>query len=101
LGGRVGDDGDAAASVLKFDSVDGTWSVVAPMPEPLYGIAACAFGGDIFVFGGSDTQDVIKESVFKYDTVANAWSTLAPMPCSAFGHSASVRNGLAYIVGDQ
>jgi hypothetical protein len=110
LGGRVGDDDedndirfgadeDATASVLKFDSTQGHWRQVSPMPEPRYNFAACAVGSDVFVFGGKNEVSSIQASVFKYDTEANIWSTLALMPHYAFGHSASVLDNLIYIVG--
>jgi hypothetical protein len=55
LGGIVGEDEDATGSVIKFDSAQGTWSHVAPMPEERYAFAACFVGSDIFVFGGVNT----------------------------------------------
>jgi N-acetylneuraminic acid mutarotase len=53
LGGSV-DGARVTDSVLKFDSTQGTWRQVAPMPEPSNALAACAVGSDIFVFGGND-----------------------------------------------
>jgi N-acetylneuraminic acid mutarotase len=55
LGGEVGydvDSGFTTASVLKFDSVQGGWSLVAPMPEANFASAASAVGSDIYVNGG-------------------------------------------------
>jgi hypothetical protein len=114
LGGRIrdndvddGDDDDdvdddddllKTASVLKFDSAQGGWSLVAPMPELRWDFAACAVGKDIFVFGGSGALHA-QSSVIKYNTEADTWSTMAPMPCAAYGHSACVLNGLIYIMG--
>jgi hypothetical protein len=87
------------ASVLKFDSTEGTYREVSPMPEVRCGFASCAVECDIYVFGGCDNLHSDKPSAFKYDTVADAWSTLTPMPhCCAFV-SANVIDGLIYIVG--
>jgi hypothetical protein len=94
-----GHDGTALASVLKFDSTQGTWSQVTPMPAARDGLAACPIGSDIYVFGGSDGSYQPQTSVFKFDTEANAWSTLAPMPHACSWHCASVLDGLVYIVG--
>jgi kelch-like protein 9/13/kelch-like protein 26 len=61
-------------------------------------MAACAFGSNIYVFGGYDSGT----SVFKFDTTANQWSTLTAMPMRSFGSfesSASVLDGLVYLVG--
>jgi hypothetical protein len=95
LGGEVGH--RVIASVLKFDTTQGTWSIVAPMPASRSAFAACAVGSDIYVFGGFD--DRAQASVFKYDTVANEWRTLALMPCASCHHSVSVLGSLIYIVG--
>jgi N-acetylneuraminic acid mutarotase len=85
-------------SVVKFDSTQGTWSLLAPMPEARCTFAACAVGSDIYVFGGSDgLRDWA--SVFVFDTEADTWSTLAPMPHASSHHSACVLNGLIFIVG--
>jgi hypothetical protein len=92
-------DGAVSASVHKFDSMQGTWSQVAPMPAVRYGHAACSIGSDIYVFGGADGGDRAEASVFKFDTEANEWSTMALMPHACSWHSASVLSGLVYIVG--
>jgi hypothetical protein len=92
-------DYEATASVLKYDSAQGVWNQVAPLPEARENFAACAVGNDIFVFGGRDENDRAQDSVFKYDTEANEWSTLGPMPCSTSGHTASFCKGLIYILG--
>jgi hypothetical protein len=94
-----GHDGNTTASVLKFDSTQGTWSQAAPMPVANCAFAACAVGSDIYVFGGLDDLFQAQASVFKYDTEANEWSTLAPMPHASRYHHASVLDGLIYIVG--
>jgi hypothetical protein len=89
-------------SLVKFDfnTTQGSWTEVAPMPVAIYAFAACALGSDIFVFGGrSDELGGDQASVFKYDTVADEWNTLAPMPCACSYHSACVLSGLISIVG--
>jgi hypothetical protein len=88
------------ASVLKFDSAQGVWSEVAPMPEPMEEIAACAIGSDIYVLGTCAGEDE-HTTIFKYDTVANEWSSMVPKPEAVYDHSTSVLGGLIYIVGMQ
>jgi N-acetylneuraminic acid mutarotase len=85
--------------VLKLDSVQGSWSVVAPMPEPRYYFAACVVGSDIYVFGGKSNTGRYQGSVFKYDTKTDTWSTLAPMLSVASGHSTLELGGMIYTVG--
>jgi hypothetical protein len=88
-----------AASVLRFDTTQGIWVSVAPMPELRLEFAASAVGTDIFVFGGWNNLGGDQYCVLKYDTVANEWSTLAPMPHNCSDSSACVLDGLIYIVG--
>jgi N-acetylneuraminic acid mutarotase len=102
-----GHDSDSAplASVLKFDSVQGSgaWIQTTPMPEVRFGHAACVVGRDVLVFGGqSDDKDDDYEimcSVLKLDTLTNEWSTMAPMPLPCSGHSATVCGSLVSILG--
>jgi N-acetylneuraminic acid mutarotase len=94
--------GDATTSVCKYDSVQGTWSEVAPMPEGRCDFAACAVGNNIYVIGGYDVRNGIsseQQTVFKYDTETDEWSTLTPMIEGQHGHSAIELNGLIFIVG--
>jgi hypothetical protein len=99
LGGQ--DRENTVASVLKFDTTQGTWSQVLPtMPSARRAFAACTIGSDIYVFSGRIIgRHQVQTSVFKFDTVTNEWSTLAPMPHACSWHSASVLGGLVYIVG--
>jgi N-acetylneuraminic acid mutarotase len=97
--GGITDNAAVLASVLKFDSTQGTWSQIAPMSEARYGHAACAIGSAIYVLGGNSCRTAPQASVFKFDTEANEWSTMAPMPHDCSYHSGSVLDGLVYIVG--
>jgi N-acetylneuraminic acid mutarotase len=100
-----GDINVAHDSVLKFNSAQGIWSEVAPMPAPRGGFASCVYMSGIYVFGGFDERGDSRGSVFKFDTEAGEWSTLAPMPihvpmpiqCACY--SASVIDGQVYITG--
>jgi hypothetical protein len=90
------------ANVLKFDSTQGTWSEVAPMPQARDSLAVCMVGSDIYVPGDFGQDDEIfgdQVSVLKFDTVANVWSTVAPTPVACSSHSVSVLRGLVYVVG--
>jgi hypothetical protein len=89
---------DAPDTVLRFDTIVGTWSEVAPLPESRFGVATCVVESDIYVFGGFPPVEAMSQSVFKYDTLTNTWSTLAPMP-HACSRSAAYMNGLVYIPG--
>jgi N-acetylneuraminic acid mutarotase len=71
LGGTGHGRAAAFASVLKFDGTTSTWSDVAPMPDARLGVAACAIGSDIYVFGGRNDLIGAHSSVFLLDTEAN------------------------------
>jgi hypothetical protein len=101
LGGSLTSDGKfTTGSIFEFDSMQGTWSQVEPMPEPRKLHAACAIGSDIYVFGGRFNVSGNKRSVFRFDTETNTWSTLEPMPLPCSVHRVNVLDGhLVYIVG--
>ena len=102
LGGRGGRARGAnratLCSVLKFDSTQGTWSEVAPMPAGRLACAACVIGSNIYMFGGFG-GDRLEASVFKFDTDADEWTILADMPQACISVSANFLGGLVYIVG--
>jgi hypothetical protein len=93
-----GDDSRNPATMLKFETVEGIWSAVAPLPEPIYEPAVCSVGSNFYVFGGVDSEGGNLASVFKYDTVSGVWMTLAPMPHASYHHCASNVNGIVYIL---
>jgi hypothetical protein len=106
LGCRISNDVDdsienglATSSALKYDSMQDTWTRVAPMPDARYDAAGCAVGRYIFVFGGHNTAGTPQASVYKYDMEAEVWSILGPMPSASCGHTASLIGGLIYTVG--
>jgi hypothetical protein len=78
LGGFDG--GTFSASVHKFDSAQGIWSEVAPMPHTRVAHSACVFGSDIYVFGGCNDRFRSVDNVYKYDTERDAWTILTSMP---------------------
>jgi N-acetylneuraminic acid mutarotase len=89
LGGHID---DIAANVLKFDSTQGTWIEVARFSFSRFATTACAFGNDIYVFGGGPGENCTM--VFKFDTVGNEWFAQSSMPAKCCDHSAVVLNGL-------
>jgi hypothetical protein len=48
----LGGYGDEAATVLKFDTREETWSTVAFLPDSIIEPAVCSVGSDMYVFGG-------------------------------------------------
>jgi hypothetical protein len=102
IGGAISDtrydhgEDDNNASLLKFDSTQGTWSEMTPMPDACSNLSACAFEGGIYVFSSGFAR---RSSVLGYDIVDNAWSRLGPMPgIYPFELSASMMDEMVYLV---
>jgi N-acetylneuraminic acid mutarotase len=86
-------------SVLKFDRRMQTWSEVAPMTEKRDDAGACVLGGDIYVFGGQNENDVVTSTTYRYKTETNEWATPAPMSEAKSCHAVTVLDGLIYVIG--
>jgi hypothetical protein len=78
MGGKAGMNSATMASVLKHDSTQDAWREVAPIPTARFGFAACVVGCIIYVFGDSETGNLVP--VFNFDTEVEEWDTLPPMP---------------------
>jgi hypothetical protein len=71
--------GGSSPQKFKYNSTQGSWSMVSRIPEPKICFAACVMGTDIYVFGG-DANRSGTDTVYKYDTLVDEWSILSPMP---------------------
>jgi len=58
----------------------GSWSKVAPLPEPLQEISAATVKGRIYVVGGINTKNEATKLVYRYDPAKNAWERLRDLP---------------------
>jgi uncharacterized repeat protein (TIGR01451 family) len=91
--------------VEVFDTTTGTWSRLLPdLPAIVFGAAAAAAGGRIYIFGGYLTANLVLE----YDPTkpaSSAWSSKSPMPTPRFGLAAvtlkdpTTHQELIYVVG--
>ena len=82
-----------------FNPADNSWSVQAPLPQPLAFLSAVAFGGKIYVFGGRGPGNTPSNTVFIYDPTANAWTSGATMPTSRWGVGACVCGSEIFVMG--
>src|SRR5512132_2705358 len=72
----VGASGSAAVA-----KPSGSWQIVAPLPQDLFGGASASDGTYEYVFGGySFTSIQTLDTVYRYNPATNAWSSLAPLP---------------------
>ncbi|RLE19544.1 MAG: hypothetical protein DRJ65_20135 [Acidobacteria bacterium] len=73
------------------------------MPIALWGSAAVAMDGLIYVFGGGNGDAMGNHScystVFVYNPVADSWDTAPDMPTARCNLSASVVDGMIYVAG--
>lgn len=74
------------------------WEDVSPMNVPRYGAAAAALRGTIFVYGGNDGKDDLRNGE-GYDPQTNNWSTLNPMPFARSHCMMVAMSGALYVFG--
>lgn len=84
-----------------FDPGNNTWTSRAPMPQARGGLAAAAYGGKLYVFGGE--QWVPEQRVFAdswvYDPARDRWDALPPMPTARHGLGAATLNNRIHVFG--
>ena len=94
-------DSSEETRVEVFDPATGMWSALRPLPAILFGAAAAAAGGRIYVFGGYLTGNLVLE----FDPATSTWSSKSPMPTARFGLAAvtlkdpTTHRDLVYVVG--
>ena len=111
IGGRVQPGGPCSqeaggqlATVERFDVTTETWTTVASLPRARSDLAAAAFGGRIYVFGGCRVGNQgtrFLDRVDVYDPSTDSWST-APtdLPTArAAMYSVAVRAGIVHVLG--
>ena len=89
------------ATLEVYDPATGRWETRAPMPLAQGGLAAAAYGGKLYAFGGE--QFVPNTKVFPdawvYDPRADRWSALPAMPTPRHGHGAAVVGNRIFLMG--
>jgi DNA-binding CsgD family transcriptional regulator len=87
------------ANVSSLSSENRT-RIRASLPEAVFGHAAAAYEGQIYIFGG-ESIDGPRGSGFRFDTTSNAWTPLASKPTPATGIQAALLGGRIYLPGGQ
>lgn len=89
------------ATLEVYDPATGRWETRAPMPQAQGGLAAAAYDGKLYAFGGE--QFVPSAKVFPdawvYDPGTDRWSALPPMPTPRHGHGAAVVGNRIFLIG--
>jgi N-acetylneuraminic acid mutarotase len=85
-------------TTLEYDPATDAWTRRADMPTPRYSAATVAYGGKVYVIGGSNLNGVLGTTEV-YDPAANAWSTGASMPTPRSEVAAAVAGGRIHVFG--
>ena len=88
-------------STEAYSPATDTWTQKTPMPTPRDGLAAAAFQGKIYCFGGRNVSKdySISTNVNEvYDTETDSWETRTPMPTARSGLQASEVGGKIYLI---
>jgi N-acetylneuraminic acid mutarotase len=89
------------AMLEVYDPATGRWETKAPLPQAQGGLAAAAYEGRLYAFGGE--QFVPDRKVFAeawvYDPTLDRWSALPPMPTPRHGHGAAIVGNRIYLMG--
>jgi N-acetylneuraminic acid mutarotase len=84
-----------------FDPRSNTWATRAPMPQAQGGLAAAAYRGKLYAFGGE--QWVPEQKVFAdnwvYDPAKDRWDPLPPLPTPRHGLGAATLNNRIHVIG--
>lgn len=89
------------ATVERYDPSAALWHQVAEMPTARYNHAAVAFGGHIYIFGGSDVNDDPLAVAERYSPATGAWEVLPAMPAPRKEGAAVVRGDFIYVLGGE
>jgi N-acetylneuraminic acid mutarotase len=91
---------EETASCFVYDTNNGQWSPIAPLPKRLQSPCVRAVKGRLFCFAGYDHALAIKfPDVYLYDPNADAWLPRRPMPVPREDAGSAVINGQVWIVG--
>lgn len=77
----------------------GTWTAIAPLPEPLGASAAGFIGNTLYVAGGWNSQGSPSSDVWAYDPGTNTWTQAASLPTAITEAGSAVVGGQLYVIG--
>jgi hypothetical protein len=92
--------GNAMASMERYDTSSGQWSVAAAMSTARFMFGACTLAGELYVTGGFSTDPRGSlSSVEKYTPSSDTWDTVAPQPSARHRHAAVAVGSAIYVLG--
>lgn len=86
----------------RYNPVGDQWEALAIMPGARHHNMSSAHGGQLYVFGGSDSPFGFSptNTVWRYDPGEDTWSVLDPMPEARMSGAAVTLGDKIYLVGD-
>lgn len=76
------------------------WREGDPLPHAMFGVAAVAADGAIYVAGGKDRRGVVSDGLLRYDVERSHWEdTLPSMEERRHFAAAAVLDGKIYVIG--
>lgn len=102
IGGRLTSSTSPVATHEMYNPTTGTWTTLAPLPSAVWGAAAAAVLGKIYVIGGftGDTATTATNKVYEYDPASNTWTAKANAPTPiGYASAARVQNAIYVAVG--
>jgi N-acetylneuraminic acid mutarotase len=91
--------GEETTSCFVYDTNEGRWSPMAPLPKRLQSPCVRAVKGRLLCFAGYDHATAIKfPDVFLYDPNANAWRSRAPMAIPREDGGSAILNGQVWLI---
>jgi len=92
--------GEETDTSFVYDTNDGQWQPIAPLPRRVQSICLRAVNGRLFSFGGYHHTYAIKHpDVWLYDPISNAWLPRAPLPVPREDAGSAVVNDQVWIIG--
>jgi hypothetical protein len=92
--------GEETATCFVYDTNNGQWSPIAPLPKEVQSPCLRAVKGRLFCFGGYHHRIAVKHpNVWLYDPNADTWLERRPMPVAREDAGSAVVNGQVWIIG--
>ncbi len=90
------------ANFTRFDPRSGTYTELAPLPEPLNHLGLETYEGDIYAVGGHGDElwgADPKDGFYRYSVADDRWTRLAPLPTPRGGFAAGIVGDRLYVAG--
>lgn len=98
LGGHIQFFGVFGDHNESYDLATDTWTVRAPLPQPLYGAGAASALGQVFAIGGRTLSGSVV-AVEAYNPLTDTWVNKAPMTLGKDSFVTAEVNGIIYAIG--